>query len=323
MFVLGLQGSPRKKGNTAYLLSTVMSGAEKRGAETEQVFVPDLNIEPCLGCGFCEKKGYCVNMDDDMARTIFPAIRRADIVILASPVYFYNVTAQLKRLIDRTQALWSRKYRLKQDDPGRLSRKGIMLAVGATKGKNLFDGMELTAKYFFDAIGGAYAGALGYRRIESFGDMEAHPGHLLDVNNLLNGLGPLFSRKKVMFACRENACRSQMAAAFARFYAGKKIDAFSGGSEPAESINPLMIEVMAEKGIDMAYLNPAFLDAVVAGTQPDILVTMGCGEACPFMPGVEMIDWDLPDPAGQPIDFMRNVRDRIEKRVCNLIEIIG
>lgn len=323
MFVLGLQGSPRKKGNTAYLLSVVLAEAEKRGAETAQVFVPDLNVAPCLGCGFCEKKGYCVNMDDDMAHKIFPAIRKADLVILASPVYFYNVTAQLKLLIDRTQALWSRKYRLKLNDPGRPSRKGLILAIGATKGKNLFDGMELTAKYFFDAIGASYSGLLGYRRIESFGDMEKHSGHLSDVGNLLNGLVPFFTRKKVMFACRENACRSQMAAAFARFYAGGTLDVFCAGSEPAESINPLMVEAMAEKGIDMAYLNPALLDAVVSGTQPDIIVTMGCGEECPFMPGVEMIDWDLPDPAGHPIDFMRNVRDEIEKRVRDLIEKIG
>jgi len=126
-----------------------------------------------------------------------------------------------------------------------------------------------------------------------------------------------------MFACRENACRSQMAAAFARYYAGDKIDVSSAGSTPAESINPVMVEAMAEKGIDMAYLKPASLDSVIDRTRPDMIVTMGCGEECPFLPGVQMIDWDLPDPAGQPIAFMRDVRDKIEQQVRDLIEMIG
>lgn len=322
MFVLGLQGSPRKKGNTAYLLSTFLNGAEKRGAETMQVFVADLDIAPCLGCGFCEKKGYCINMDDDMAGLIFPLLWKADLVVMASPVYFYNVTAQLKLLIDRTQAMWSRKYRLGRDDPGRPHRKGVMLAPGATKGKNLFDGMELTAKYFFDAVGAGYCGYLGYRRIESSGDMAKRPGLLSDIGNLLDSVNSVFTRKKVMFACRENACRSQMAAGFARFYAGGSIDVLCAGSEPALSVNPLMIESMVGKRIDMAFRKPASLAEAVARVRPDIVVTMGCGEECPFLPGVEMIEWDLPDPAGESMDFMCNVRDEIEKKVRNLIEKI-
>ena len=262
-------------------------------------------------------------MDDDMARTVFPLLRRADIVILASPVYFYNFTAQAKLLIDRTQALWSRKYRLKLDDPGRSLRKGLLLSMGATKGRNLFDGMELTAKYFFDAIGAVHSGTLGYRRIESLGDMEKHSGHLSDIGRLIDGMALFFSRKKILFACRENACRSQIAAAFARIYAGDRIDVISAGSEPAESINPLMVEAMAEKGIDMAFLKPSFLDSVIKKTRPDIIVTMGCGEQCPYIPGVRRIDWDLPDPAGRSIDFMRDVRDRIERNVLDLIEEVG
>ena len=322
MFILGLQGSPRKKGNTNFLLSSVMEDARERGAVTEILHASELTVAPCRGCGFCEKKGVCAHTPDDMLKTVFPLLRRADIILLASPVYFYNVTGQLKMLIDRTQSLWARKYRLGLDDPGRKHRKGILLSVGATKGKNLFDGTVLTARYFFDAVGAEYTNALTYRRIENPGDMKKHPDVKNDVAALLHPLQPLFDRRKILFACRENACRSQMASAFARFYAGDRIDALDAGSAPAEAINSLMAAVMAEKGIDMAYRHPRSLDAVTTAMRPDMIITMGCKEECPYIPGVVMENWDLPDPAGQPDDFMRSVRDEIEERVRRLIQSI-
>ena len=91
MLVLGLQGSPRKKGNTNYLLNAFMAEAEKQGARTRTVDVTKKRIVPCIGCGSCEKKGYCVTKDDDMTLEIYPLLREADIVVAASPVYFYNV----------------------------------------------------------------------------------------------------------------------------------------------------------------------------------------------------------------------------------------
>jgi protein-tyrosine-phosphatase len=150
--------------------------------------------------------------------------------------------------------------------------------------------------------------------------MKKHPTVHKDVTaSVKELLAPLLGRKKILFACRENACRSQMAAAFAQLLAGDKIEAASAGSEPAEKINLDMVKAMAEKGIDMGFRKTRFLDKAASDLQPDIIVTMGCGEACPFIPGMQRLDWDLPDPAGKPMDVMRNVRDEIEKNVKALV----
>jgi arsenite transporter/arsenate reductase (thioredoxin) len=321
MMILGFQGSPRKKGNTNYLLSVFMDAAETLGAHARIIEVAKKNIVPCIGCGYCEKKGSCITKNDDMTNEIYPMLREAEVVVLAAPIYFYNVPAQLKALIDRTQTLWSRKYKLKLTDPARHYRRGFLLAQGATKGKNLFEGVELTAKYFFDAVGAAYNGRLTYRQIENIGDMEKHPTFHEEVTaSVLELLTPLLGRKKVLFACRENACRSQMAAAFAQRLAGDKIEIASAGSEPAEKINADMANAMAEKGIDMGFRKTRSLDEAASELQPDVIVTMGCGEACPFIPGMQHLDWDLPDPAGKSMDVMRDVRDKIEQKVKALVD---
>ncbi len=320
MMILGFQGSPRKKGNTNYLLSVFMEEAETLGAQTRIIEVAKKNIVPCIGCGHCEKKGYCITKDDDMTNEIYPLLREADVVVLAAPIYFYNVPAQLKAPIDRTQTLWSRKYKLNLTDPARHYRRGFLLAQGATKGKNLFEGVDLTAKYFFDAVGAEFSGSLTYRHIEAIGDMEKNSTVHMDVKNAVNKLiSPLLDRKKILFACRENACRSQMAAAFCQHLAGDKIEAASAGSEPAEKINLDMVKAMAEKGIDMGFRKTRFLDKAASELQPEMIITMGCGEACPFIPGMQRLDWDLPDPAGKSMDVMRNVRDEIEKKVKALV----
>lgn len=320
MFVLGLQGSPRKKGNTHFLLSAFMEEIKAKGAETQIINVPDKNIRPCIGCGNCERKGFCSIKDDDMTKEIFGLLRRADVVVMATPIYFYNATAQMKLLIDRTQTLWSRKYKLGLTDPGRPDRKGILLSVGATRGKNLFEGMILTAKYFFDAIGADFFSKLTYWRIEDFGDMKNHETVMSDIKKEVDRLVPMTRRKKILFACRENAGRSQMAKAFARYFAGDRIDALSAGSTPVEHINPIMEEAMRESGIDVAFQKPRSIDDVVAVAKPDMIITMGCGEECPLIPGVDYEDWDLPDPSGKPIEFVRLVRDEIEKKVKGLID---
>jgi len=322
MLVLGLQGSPRKKGNTNHLLHLVLQAAADYGAETHLVQVPQKNIKPCIGCTKCERKGFCSIEDDDMMPEMYPLLRRADLILLATPIYFYNATAQLKMLIDRSQTLWSRKYKLGLVDPGRPFRKGMMLSVGATKGKNLFEGMALTAKYFFDAVGASFDGSLTYRHIENIGDMKKHDTVADDVRNEIEKIGPVFRRKKILFACRENACRSQMAAAFARYMAGDTLDVDCAGTQPAEAVNPVMQEVMAEIGYDMAFRIPRGLDAAIEAATPHIIVTMGCGEQCPHIPGSERLDWELPDPAGESIEFMRRVRDEIQARVEALVSRI-
>jgi len=321
MLVLGLQGSPRERGNTNFLLSSFMNEAEKSGVRTHIVEVDKKDIVPCKGCGFCEKKGFCITQDDDMSLEIYPLLRQADVIVAATPIFFYSATAQLKTLIDRSQTLWARKYKLNLTDPGRKTRQGFMLALGATRGKNLFEGLNLTLKYFFDAVGAGFEGSLIYRGIENGGDMEKHPAVHQDVKEAVdNLLKPFLGRKKILFACRENTCRSQMAAAFAQQLAGDKIEVLCAGSRPAPEINRAMVEAMEEKGIDMAFRGTRSLKSVISEVQPEIIVTMGCSEECPFVPGATMEDWDLPDPAGKTMDFMRGVRDKIEKKVKELIK---
>ncbi len=315
MRILGIQGSPRKKGNTRFLLDLFLEKARELGASTEVVDVDKRHILPCKEYTVCEKKGFCP-IDDDMKKEIYTLLREAEAVVVATPIFFYNTTAQLKALIDRSQTLWARKYRLKLADPGQKYRKGFLLALGATKGANLFEGVKLTAKYFFDAISAGFNGSLTYSKIEHPGDMEKHPTVHEDVErevqSLLSGLA---GRKRVLFACRENACRSQMASAFVRHLAGDRIEVSSAGTRPAQAPNPLMVEAMQEKGLDMGFGRTKSLGEEIEALKPEIIVTMGCNEECPFIPGVKREDWNFPDPAGKPLDFMRQVRDDIEKQV--------
>jgi protein-tyrosine-phosphatase len=220
--------------------------------------------------------------------------------------------------------MWARKYCLKLADPARGYRRGILLAAGATKGKNLFEGMKLTITYFFDAVGASFENSLTYRGIEGPKDMRNHPTVHSDVHQAVGRLmEPFVGRKKILFAGRQNACRSQMAGAFARLNGGMKLDVMIGGSQPAVEIDPLTVEVMQEKGIDMAYRDPRSIESALAQDTPEIVVTMGSDEACPPVPGAKEIDWDLPDAADRPIAFMRQVRDDIENRVRKLIDDIA
>jgi multimeric flavodoxin WrbA/protein-tyrosine-phosphatase len=297
-----------------------MQAVEKLGAQTRIIEVTQKNIIPCKEYVVCERKGYCP-IDDDVKTEIYPLIRQAEVVVLATPIFFFNMSAQLKALVDRCQLFWARKYKLKLTDPAKKTKRGFVLAVGASKGKSLFEGLQLTAKYFFDAIDAGFEGSLTYREIEGPKDMAKHPKVLTDIEKAAADLiGPLLNRKKILFACRENACRSQMAGAFAQYLAGDKFEVINGGSEPADQVDPDMVNAMQEKGIDMAYRVPQSIESAISDTTPDFIVTMGCGEECPFVPGAQILDWDLPDPAGKPPDFMRQVRDEIENRVKNLIK---
>jgi len=323
MLVIGVQGSPRIKGNTDTLLSAFMNTAQEKGAETIVINAYKTNVQPCVECGICEKKGFC-SIDDVMQKDIYPLLRRADIIVLASPIFFYNVTAPLKAFIDRTQTFWAQKYRLNLEDPRRKIRKGFLLAVGATKGQQLFQGTLATAKYFYDAVGAKGVGELTYRKIEEPGDIQKHPTALVDARNkALEILTPYIKRTKILFACRENACRSQIAAAFAHYYFGEKIEAVCGGSQPVDNINSDMKLVMKEVGIDMGYIKPQSIENATQYVQPDIIVTMGCGEdACPIIPGSQRLNWDLDDPSNQPVDMMRKTRDEILQRIRELAEKI-
>lgn len=124
---------------------------------------------------------------------------------------------------------------------------------------------------------------------------------------------------RLLFVCVHNAGRSQMAAAFARALSAGRVEAHSAGSAPAERVNPVAVEAMREVGIDLSGARPRRL-ADVRVEEADVVVTMGCGDACPVVPGRRREDWALDDPAGQPLERVRAIRDAIRARVQALLE---
>ncbi len=130
------------------------------------------------------------------------------------------------------------------------------------------------------------------------------------------GAGP--DRPTVLFVCVRNAGRSQMAAGYLTRLAGDRVNVLSAGSEPADQINPIAVQAMAEEGIDIMAEMPEVL-TTEAAKESDVVITMGCGDACPIFPGKRYEDWDLDDPAGRCIDAVRPIRDAIKNRVEQLL----
>ena len=180
MKVLGIMGSPRIKGNTDLLLDEALKGARGQQAEVEKIVVDKLRITPCREYYGCLKDGNCVIRDD--MDNIYPKLLEADGIVVASPMFFYGVTAQLKALIDRCQTLWVRKCVLKNLPDS--DTKGAFIGVGATTGKQLFDGAILTVKYFFRSFGVEYVDELLIRGIDKRGEIKEHPTALSDAFSL-------------------------------------------------------------------------------------------------------------------------------------------
>jgi len=315
MFVSGFMGSPRRKGNTQYLLNLLLEKLENHGATTEFIDVTKKNILPCTGCGHCERKGTCP-LDDDMGKDILPVFKKSDLIIIASPVYFYTVPSQLKAMIDRSQTLWARKYALNIYDPSEKSRKGFMLSVAATNGKALFDCIDMTLKYFFDAIGADFNGKLTYGGIEGPGEIKNHPTVLSDIENTASKLAELLKKKTILFTCSQNTGRSQMAGAFARKAAGDKFNILTAGSMPADKIEPEIEQAMAEKGIDIGFRKPESIDSATNGIKPDFVITINSGEeTCINIPGSNSHIWIIDDPTGKPVESISKIRDQIEEKV--------
>jgi multimeric flavodoxin WrbA len=172
--VLGICGSPRRGGNTEILLKEALRGAHEAGAEVEEIFLRDKTISPCLEIYGCKKDGQCVIKDD--FQPVAEKIIQADALLLASPIFFYTVSAHTKMLIDRCQSLWVKRYRLKLPlAPGRPRRKGAFISVGATRGKRLFEGVVLTVRYFFDALDFDLSDTLLVRGVDEKGEILDHP----------------------------------------------------------------------------------------------------------------------------------------------------
>lgn len=170
--VLAVTGSPRKGGNTEVLVAAIARGVVRAGGEVETVRLPDYAIGPCIGCGGCTKTGQCVVKDD--MQPLYSKIDGAQAVIIASPVYFYALSAQTKAFVDRLQALWSRKQLLMKEGKWvpDISRKGYLVSVAATKGGKLFVGSQLCAEYAFDAIGISYGGNFFVRGVDQRGALK-------------------------------------------------------------------------------------------------------------------------------------------------------
>jgi arsenate reductase len=129
-------------------------------------------------------------------------------------------------------------------------------------------------------------------------------------------------RPSVLFVCVHNAGRSQMGAAFLTHLAGDRVEVRSAGSAPADAVNPAVVEAMKEVGIDISAETPKVL-SVEAVRSSDVVITMGCGDACPVFPGKRYLDWQLDDPAGRGVEAVRPVRDAVERRVRGLLDELG
>jgi multimeric flavodoxin WrbA len=184
MQVLGIYGSPRKGGNTDQLLDKALEGARSAGAEIRTVYVRDLKMCGCIECGGCDKTGKCV-VEDDM-QTVYPLLEEADVIFLASPIFFYSVTAQVKALIDRAQANWAKNQLDQSSEEKKMLKRGrgYLISAGATRGKNLFEGAQMVARYFFDALNMSYEGGIFFRSIEKRTAVRDNPDTLQEAFNL-------------------------------------------------------------------------------------------------------------------------------------------
>lgn len=176
--ILAIYGSPRRNGNTSILLKKAVEGARESGAEVNEVVLRDLKMSPCLEIYGCKKEGRCVIKDD--FHNVAGMMQEADGIMLASPIFFYSVSAHTKILIDRCQSLWVKKYWIgsASDNLQDFKKKGLFISVGATRGKKLFDGVLLTIKYFLDVLDTKLWKSILYRNIDFEGDVLKYPEYV-------------------------------------------------------------------------------------------------------------------------------------------------
>ena len=177
MRVLGIAGSPRRGGNTDILLEELLKGAASKGAETKTLVLRDMDYSPCTHCDGCIKTGNCIVKDE--MQDIYKDFEDADVIVMASPIQFTNITAQMKGMIDRFQARWVRKYVLKLPPLGdSRERKGFFISVGGRKAKNLFEPAIEMITTFFRIIDVSYAGELLFKGVDEKGAIKDHPDAL-------------------------------------------------------------------------------------------------------------------------------------------------
>lgn len=180
MKVVAFHGSPRAEGNSHLLLKNALKGIEEAGGETRIFRLSSMQISPCLNCGGCDETGVCV-LDDEMT-AIYSAIREADRVVLASPIFFFALSAQTKIMIDRCQAFWCEKYLMKKPiEAGLYGRKGLLLLVGGMKKEEGIKCAEASARAFFRTVSVPEHKTLAYLGIDAFGHILNHPTALNDA----------------------------------------------------------------------------------------------------------------------------------------------
>jgi multimeric flavodoxin WrbA len=179
--ILAIYGSPRRKGNTALLLQKAVEGAREAHANVEEIVLRDLKISPCLEIYGCKETGRCVIKDD--FQPLYDKLLKCRGLMLASPIFFYTVSALTKSMMDRCQSLWVKRYWIEKTPFGKkeFAKKGLFISVGATKGKRLFEGVQLTVRYFFDALDMELWKSLLYKGLDFEGDILKHPEYLQEA----------------------------------------------------------------------------------------------------------------------------------------------
>jgi multimeric flavodoxin WrbA len=179
--IVAFCGSPRPGGNTEILMSEALRPLAEAGHDITVYPLNTLNIRPCQDCGGCDRTGACI-LDDDMTG-IVAAIRAADRIILASPIFFYGLSAQAKAMVDRCQPFWCEKYLLKRPIPaGPRGRKGLLLLVGGMKKEDASHCAEATAKAFFRTVSVPEHETLSCGGVDGRGDIKKHPSALRDAH---------------------------------------------------------------------------------------------------------------------------------------------
>jgi multimeric flavodoxin WrbA len=195
--IVAIYASPRRKGNTASLLQQAVAGAREAGADVEEIVLRDLKISPCLEIYGCAKTGKCAIKDD--FGLVLEKIEKADGLLIASPVFFYAVSAHLKILMDRCQSLWVKKNWVDKAPSTKnpAARKALFISVGATKGRKLFDGIMLSMRYFLDVLDATLFKTLLYRGMDFEGDVQKHPEYLTEAKAAGYELGRILAGGKI------------------------------------------------------------------------------------------------------------------------------
>jgi multimeric flavodoxin WrbA len=194
--ITAIYGSPRRQGNTSRLLGQAVAGARDQGATVTEIILRDLRISPCLEIYGCTADGNCVIKDD--FKHVRESLLASDGIMLASPIFFYTVSAHTKIFMDRCQSLWVKKYWIENLAFGQWisTRKGLFISAGATKGKKLFDGALLTVRYFFDVIDTHLWKSLLYRGLDFEDDVLEHPDYLQEAYNAGQSLVMALDRER-------------------------------------------------------------------------------------------------------------------------------